>query len=132
MKTFETNWEVITASSSNKGRKHSGKMVYLTAANANRKDLYTQLNLTAELAEEACIVAGDRYELLKDPDDPKRFCIQLHKAGTRTFRQTPGCKVLFTTGYLMVAEMRPDINGTEFDVDVIKPNGDIIIRARKE
>ncbi len=132
MKTFETNWEVITESTKKRSPAHEGKLVYLTANDPKAKNRYSTLNVSAELAEEACLMAGDRYDLLRDPDDPARFCIHQNKVGLRTFKQAKGAKFLYTTDYLMVGSMRPDKNGTEFVVDVVKPNGDIIIHARKE
>ena len=123
MGTMEFEWEEIVVASKRGGGNRNTNKIWLVAKNAKKgDDRLNTVNIAANLCEKAGWDNGIRVNLARQGNSLFRF----KPSSTGLYyprRVTADTKTMRVGNALLVAELRPHINGTEFDAWV---DGDTI------
>ena len=123
MGTMEFEWEEIVVNIPRKGGRTKDNRVWLTAKHTKKDDdRLNMIFISANLCEKANWKQGIRVNLARQGNSLFRF--KPSSTGLYTPRQiNKSSKTMCLSGEVLVAELRPHINGTEFDAWV---DGDTI------
>lgn len=123
MGTVEFEWEeIVVASSKRGGNRGKPNRIWITAKNTRpNDDRLNVINIAGNMCEEAGWYDGIRVNLARQGNS--LFRLKPSTVGLYYVRKNGKSKTLRITNVLLVAELRPHINGTIFDAWV---DGDTI------
>lgn len=109
MTSIAYEWETVNVKpASNRQKRES--TVYVTAASTGER--LNRLNITADLVERLGWDDGERVNL-KRSKGGTMFALSKDRVGLITLKKVGN--ILYHQNYLLIAELMPEQNGTEFD-----------------
>lgn len=131
MGTIDFDWEMISVSTGHKGGKRRTNVVWLSSKTAKSEDTrLNTINISGDLIEEAKWNSGIRVNLYRSGNSLFKFSPS--SVGLYYPKYNSGAKsgVMRIINMVLIAELKPDFNGTEFDAWV--EGREIFFRAKKK